>query len=82
MTGEPAGRADDEGSHRQRGLRVDDGRLQEAEGGGGGLQRRGEEPARLRAADVAGAGERLHPRQPRPDGGVRRLHSRVWHRAA
>ena len=61
---------------------MEEGRLQAAEGGGGGLQRQGEEPAGLWAAYVAGAGERLHPCQPRPDGCVRRGHRCLSHREA
>ena len=51
--------------------------IQEAAGGGGGLQRQGEEQARLSAVHLAGIGERLHPRESRLDGGLWRLHSRV-----
>ena len=54
--GEPSRRADGEGPHRRGGPRVDEGHLQAAAGGGGGLQRQGEEQAGVSAADVAGAG--------------------------
>jgi len=59
---------------------VEEDHLQEASGGGGGLQRQGEEQARLREADVAGPGERMHPRGFGVDGGVRGLHSGLSYR--
>ena len=58
-------------------VRVKEGYLQAAAGGGGGLQRQGENSCCLQQAYVAGAGQRLHPREFRPDGSLRRLHSRV-----
>ena len=61
---------------------MEEGHLQAAEGCGGGLQRQGEEQARLREADLAGPGERRYPRRSGVDGGLRRLHSRLRHREA
>ena len=56
--------------------------LQEAPGYGGGLQRPGEEPSGVSAADLAGAGERFDPRKLGVDGGLRSLHSGLRHREA
>jgi len=61
---------------------VEEGCLQAAEGCGGGLQRQGEEQARLREADVAGPGERRHPRGFGVDGGLCCVHSGLRHRQA
>ena len=73
---------DCEGPHRRGGAGVDEGRLQVAPGGGGGLQRQSEEQARLSAADLAGIGERLYPCESRPDGGLRGGYRRLPHREA
>jgi len=48
----------------------------------GGLQRSGEEPARVSTSDLAGAEERFDPREPGSDGCLRCLHSRLWAWAA
>ena len=56
--------------------------LQEAPGRGEGVQRQGEEPARVSAADLAGPRERFDPRMLGVDGGLRDLHSGLRRREA